>query len=116
MKTRYILLLLIGLFGLALLVDRNSSVFNTDRVRWLSALDWAVTAFGVAIAAISGMRLLQAGLQGAKLSQIMPAVVGFFAGVVMYQRYWAIPVAFACVLSCWLIVEHFRPVDKKSEG
>jgi hypothetical protein len=116
MKTRYILLLLIGLFGLALLVDRNSSAFNTDRLRWVSAFDWAVVAMGSGVAVISAFRLLHFGLQGAKLSQIMPAVIAFFAGVSMCQRYWATPIAFASVLICWLVVEHFRPVDKKSEG
>jgi branched-subunit amino acid ABC-type transport system permease component len=116
MKTRYILLLFLGLTVLAWLADRASSGFNTERVRLLSALDWAVMALGMAIAVISGIRLLFAGLQGAKLPQMMPTVIAFLAGGVMYQRYWAVLVAFACVVGCWLVVEHFRPVDKKSEN
>ena len=116
MKSRYVIALMVGLFVLALLADRGTSFFNTDRVRWMSALDWAITALGVGIAAISGLRLLQLALQGAKLPQIMPPVVALFAGLGMYQRFWAVPISFAAILISWLLAEHFRPSQKGPEN
>jgi len=109
MKARYIIALLVALFLLALLVDRNTGMFNTDRVRWMAALNWAVTALGIAIATISAFRLLHLGLQGATLPQIMPPAVAFFAGLTLFQTFWAVPLSFAAVLICWLFASHFRP-------
>ena len=56
MKTRYVVALLVGLFVLALLADRNTGMFNTDRVRWMAAINWAMTTMGTAVAAISAFR------------------------------------------------------------
>ena len=116
MKTRNILLLFVGLTLLAWLADRASSGFNTERVRLNLALDCSVMVLGMVIAVISGMRLLFAGLQGAKLPQLMPLVTAFLVGGAMFQRTWPFLVAFTGVLGCWLVVEHFRPVDKKSDN
>lgn len=115
MKTRYIIALLLGLFVLSLVfADRSSNIFNTDRLKWMSSLDWAITALGTAIAAISGFRLLHAALNGHKLPQIMPAVIALFAGLTLFQRFWAIPLSFAAIVVCWLIVEYLRPAKKES--
>jgi cytochrome b561 len=114
MKIRYVILILVGLFVLSLVADRNNSVFNADRARWIAALNWTAGAIGVAVAAASCIRLLMAAMQGAKLPQVMPSVIAFLAGVTLYSLFWAVPIALAAVVVCWLVVEHFRPSDGKT--
>jgi len=114
MKIRYVILILIGLFLLSLLADRKDSMFNADRARWVAALNWTACAMGAAIAVASCIRLLMAAVQGAKMPQIMPAVISFFAGLSLFSVYWANSLSLAAVVICWLVVEHLRPPDKKA--
>jgi len=115
MKIRYVIILLVGLFVLSLVIDRNASAFSTDRVRWMGALEWTGIAMGIVITAISAFRLLHFGLQGGKLPQIMPTAVALFGGLTLCLKYWPVPISFAALLIAWLIVEHLKPADQKPE-
>lgn len=114
MKIRYIILILVGLFVLSLVADRNSSMFNTDRARWVAALNWTGGAVGVAVAAVSSIRLLLLAIQGARLPQVMPLVISLLAGVALYSFFWAVPIALAAIVVSWLLAEHFRPSEAKT--
>jgi hypothetical protein len=116
MKTLQLLAIILALFLSALLIGGRDSAFGpANQVKWMQALDWTATALGVGLAALSAFRLLQGALRGERLAQLLPMIVAFFAGLALFQRFWSVPIAFAAIIIAWLVVDHLRPCDKKSD-
>lgn len=125
MKTSNFVILVVALFALALWYGERAFRITTGgpmfgmpdpgSVRLTAAFELVANAIGVAVAAISALRLLQCAFQEAKLPQLLPVVVALFGGLLLYQRHWAIAVALAVVVVGWLIVGYLRLRLKKDD-
>jgi hypothetical protein len=106
--------LLVGLFIFALIFASTDGPFQGNQMKLASAMDWTISAIGSIIAILSALRLFQAAIQKAKLSDLLPPIIALLAGLTFYQRYWAIPVSLAAIIVCWLIMDRLRPPQEES--
>ena len=126
MKPQHFVALVVGLFFLALWYGEHTLAVasgmpafrmpDPGNVRLTAALEWTANVFGVVIAAVSALHLLQCALQGAKLRQLLPVVVALFGGLLLYQRHWAVAVALAAIVVGWLVVVYLSSLEDKDDG
>jgi hypothetical protein len=110
MKTLHFVVLLVGLFIAALVfIHMKRGVDAMDRMELGLALNWTFTAVGGALAAISAFLLLNRAIAGTTLEQILPLVVAFAGGLLLYQNHWATAVALAAILIGWSLNHCLRP-------
>jgi hypothetical protein len=110
MKTLHFVVLLVGLFVAALIfIHMKRGVDAMDRMELGLALNWTFTAVGGALAAISAFLILNRAIAGTTLEQILPLVVAFAGGLLLYQNHWATAVALAAILISWSLNHCLRP-------
>ena len=110
MKTLHFIILLIGLFLVAFLFGRQRHGLDAmDRMELSFALNWALTAVGGALAAISAFLLLLRAMAGTTLQQGLPLVVALLGGLLLFQNHWAIAVSLAAIVIAWSMAEFFQP-------
>ena len=127
MKTSHIVVLVVSFFAVALWFGPHAAGFPDGRVvsmatmpdpgtvHWMAALEFTATALGIMIAAISAITILGEALRGARLPQMLPAVVALFGGLLLYQRHWSVAVSFAAIVLGWGVAEYLRPSNKKDD-
>ena len=104
MKTLHFIVLLVGLFIAALIfIHMKRGLDAVDRMELGLALNWTFTAVGGALAAISAFLLLIRAIAGTTIEQILPLVVAFAGGLLLYQNHWATAVALAAILIGWTL-------------
>jgi hypothetical protein len=117
MKTLHFIILLIGLFLAAFLFARQRHGLDAmERMELSLALNWALTAVGGALAAISAFLLLLRAMAGTTLQEGLPLVVSLLGGLLLYQNHWAIAVALAAIVVAWSVTEFFRPSKGTKTG
>jgi hypothetical protein len=118
MKTLHFIILLVALFLVALLSSRQRlGIEPTDRLAWSLAWNWVMTVTGGTFAAVSVLLLLQRGMAGSGIQQVLPLVIPLLGGLLIYQAHWALAVALALVVAAWSVLEFLRAskTPKKEE-
>ena len=109
MKTLHFVVLLVGMFVAALIfIHMKRGVDAIDRMELSLALNWTFSAIGGALAAISAFLILSRAMAGTTLQQILPLVVAFAGGLLLYQNHWATAVALAAIVISWALNECLR--------
>jgi hypothetical protein len=118
MKTLHFIILLVALFLVALLFSRQRlGIELTDRLAWSLAWNWVMTMTGGTFAAVSVLLLLQRGMAGSGIQQVLPLVIPLLGGLLIYQAHWALAISLALVVVAWSVLEFLRisKAPKKEE-
>lgn len=116
MKTLHFVVLVVGLFVAALLfIHMKRGVDAIDRMDLSLALNWTFSAVGGGLAAISAFLILSRAIAGTTLEEVLPLVVAFSGGLLLYQTQWATAVALAAILIAWSLKHCLRP-PKEAKG
>jgi hypothetical protein len=110
MKILHFIILLVVLFLAAMFLAKERFGLNPSAA-WV----WVMMFVGGTFAAVSGLVLLQRGLAGARLQEVLPMVIPLFAGLMIYQSHWSLALGLAAIVVAWAAVDYLRAKEPKKE-